>query len=142
MAIHISNAAAKAACDVLVDLFDAGSGPGTLKIYSGTRPVDVDTAISSQTVLVSFTFADPAFGSAVDANNGGTATANAINPVTASATGTASFFRAFDSNGLAILDGTVSDTSGSGDLKLSSTSILSGIDVTVVSLTATMPEGV
>lgn len=142
MAIHISNAAAKAACDSIVDLFDGGSGPATLVIYNGTRPVDADTAIVAQTVLVTFTLADPAFGSAVDANGGGTATANAVNPVVATATGTAQFFRCFDSNGVSILDGSVSDTSGTGDLKLSSVSILAGIDVTVVSLTCTMPEGV
>lgn len=141
MAVRISTVAAIAACDVINALIDAGAGAGTLRIYGGARPANVDTAIGAQPLLVEFQLADPAFAPAVDANNGGHATANTVDPVQALATGTATFFRIFDGDGNAVFDGDVTDTSGNGDLKLSSTSVIEGIDVTVVSLTTTMPKG-
>ncbi|ERP95704.1 hypothetical protein Q669_29490 [Labrenzia sp. C1B10] len=139
MALSITKAMAIAACDFLNAYLDAGAANGTLTVFNGTRPADLETAISGQTPLVTFDFADPAFQAAVDASGGGHATANAITSVTAANTGEATFFRAFDSDGNPVMDGSVSNTGGSGDLKLSSTSIVSGIDVTVVSLTITMP---
>lgn len=142
MTVRISNAAARSAGDSITGLIDADANPGKLIVYGGARPADVDTAIGAQTVLVEFTLGKPAFNPAVDANNGGHSTANPVDVVQASATGTATFFRVFDGAGKAVFDGAVTDTTGNGDLKLSSTSVIQGIDVTVVSLTTTMPEGV
>ena len=137
----ISNAAAKAACDAIVDLLDGGSGAGTLKIYTGTPPADADTAASG-TLLATLTLSDPAFGAAADANPGGRATASTITGDTsADNTGTAGYFRALDSNGVCIIQGTVTATSGGGDLELNSTSINSGVAVNVTSWTFTVPEG-
>lgn len=138
----ISNAAAKAACDAVVDLLDAGAGPGVLKIYNGSQPADPDTAVSGQTLLAELTLNDPAFGAAADAAPGGQATANAItDDSSANATGTATWFRAEDSDGNAIIDGDVSTTAaGTGDLQLNSTSIQSGATVEVTSWTYTHPE--
>lgn len=141
MAVRISSAAAIAACDAIVDLVDGGAAGGELIIYSGTRPATVDTTITDQTELVTFTLADPSFGNATDVTAGGVATLEDVAAVQASATGTATFFRMFDSDGNAILDGEVTDTEGSGDLKLSSTSVIQDIEVTIVSMTATMPKG-
>lgn len=137
----ISNAAAKAACDAIVDLLDGGSGAGTLKIYTGTPPADADTAASG-TLLATLTLSDPAFGAAADANPGGRATASTITGDTsADNTVTAGYFRALDSNGVCIIQGTVTATSGGGDLELNSTSINSGVAVNVTSWTFTVPEG-
>jgi len=141
MAVRISTDAAIAACNTITALFDAGEGAAKLRIYGGTRPASVDTPISNQTLLVEFELQKPAFGAAVDANNGGHATAEPVDPVQALQTGNAVFFRVFDGDDKAIMDGDVSDTSGTGDLKLSSTSVIQGIDVTVVSFTVTMPKG-
>lgn len=139
MAIKISNAAAIAACDAIVDKVDDGSGAGTLVIYDGTRPADPDTAVTSQNVLAELTFSDPAFGAAADDAPGGKATASSITAdSSADATGTATWFRVFDSDDNALWDGDVG-TSGS-DLNLSSTSITSGDTVSITSLTFEMPE--
>lgn len=139
MAIKISNAAAIAACNSIVDLIDAGASAGKIRIYDGTRPADPDTAVSTQTLLAELTFSDPAFGNAADGAPGGVATASSITAdSSANATGTASWFRVVDSDGLAIFDGDVG-TSGS-DLNLSSVSITSGDNVAVTSFTYTMPE--
>jgi hypothetical protein len=139
MTLSIANAQAIQACDAFVDAVDAGAGAGILRIYSGSVPANVDTALGAQVVLAELTMSDPAFGAAVDANPNATATANAITDDTAAnATGTASFFRIFDSNGVARIQGTCG-TSGA-ELILNSVSLQSGALVEVLSLTVTMPE--
>lgn len=142
MASSISNVAARAACDAVVDLVDGGAGAGLLRIYSGTIPADADTALGAQVLLAELTMSDPAFGAAADAAPGGRATANAITGDTsANATGTAAFYRLVDSNGTTIVQGSVTATGGGGDLQLNSVAIQSGAAVTVTSFTLTMPEG-
>lgn len=138
-ATRISNAAAKAACDAIVDLIDAGAGAGKLRIYDGSQPADPDTAVSTQTLLAELTLSDPAFGAAADASPGGRATASTITEdSSANATGTASWFRVVDSDGNAIIDGSVG-TSGC-DLNLVTTSIVATQPVQISSWTVTMPE--
>lgn len=129
----ISNAAASAAANAVTALVNGG----TLRIYSGTKPASVDTALSGNTLLAQLTFGNPAFGSA----SNGVAAANAITAdSSADATGTAAFFRAFASNGsTAVFDGTCG--TANADLVLSSTSISTGGEVSVSSLTYTQPKG-
>lgn len=132
----ITNAAASAAADAVVDLCDAGAGAASLRIYDGTPPATADTALSGNTLLAQLAMSDPAFGAA----SNGVATASAISDDTsANATGTASFFRILDSNAVVIIQGTVG-TSGC-DLNLNTVSIVSGATVSVTSLTYTQPKG-
>ena len=124
-------AAANAAANAMAALCDGG----TLRIYSGTQPASAGTAASG-TLLAELTLGNPAFGSA----SNGVATANSITGDTsADATGTAGWFRVRNSSGTAVFDGEVG-TSGS-DLNLSSTSIQSGAEVSVTSLTITESMG-
>ena len=137
----ISNAAALAACDGIVDLVDGGAGAGLLRIYSGSVPANADATLGGATLLAELTMSDPAFGAAADQAPGARATASAISADTsANATGTAAFFRVVDSNGNAVIQGDVSNTAGAGDLKLTDTSITSGIEVQVNSFTFDVPE--
>jgi len=106
---------------------------GLLRVYNGTRPANPGTAITTQTMLVELTCNATAFAPAA---SGGVLTANAISNGTAAATGTASWFRLFQSNGTtAIIDGDVG-MSGS-DLNLNNTSIATGQTVSVTSFTDT-----
>lgn len=103
-----------------------------LRIYDGSVPANVGTALGAQVVLAdpvpSATFAPAAAA--------GVLTANAIaNDTSANATGTATFFRLLTSGGTAVVQGTVG-TSGA-DLNLNTTSIVSGGIVAVTSLTIT-----
>jgi hypothetical protein len=100
-----------------------------LQIMSGTRPATGGTATTVLAILTcNATFAP--------ASSGGVLTLNAISSATASATGTASWFRLFKSDGTTIvMDGDVG-TSGS-DLNLNSTSITSGGSVSVSSFVLT-----
>ena len=135
----ISNAAAKAACDAIVDLIDGGSSAGTLKIYTASQPTNPDVAVSGQTLLGTLTFSDPAFGSAADDDPGATATADTITAdSSADATGTAAWFRCADSDGTAVIDGSVGTSSA--DLVLNTTSVVSGAEIAISSHTVTMPE--
>ena len=141
MAFFITNVAAKAAADAVVDLVDGGAGAGLLRIYAGSVPADADTALGAQTLLATLTMSDPAFGAAADAAPGATATASAITSDTsADATGTAAFFRLLDSNALAVMQGLITATGGGGDMELNSVSITSGVTVQCTSFTYTQPE--
>ena len=137
---RVSNAAAIAACDAIVDLIDGGAGAGKVRIYSGSQPADPDTAATG-TLLAEITLNDPAFGAAADAAPGGQATADltgGLEDSSADATGTAGYFRVVDSDNTAIMDGEVG-TSGA-DMNLNTTSIVSGASVSITSWTVTMPE--
>lgn len=105
---------------------------GKLRIYSGTRPANVAASITG-TLLAELTLnATFAPGAA-----SGVLTLNSITAdSSADATGTATHFRIFKSDGTtAVVDGDVS-TSGA-DLNLNSTSITIGGTVSVTSFTVT-----
>jgi hypothetical protein len=106
---------------------------GILRIYSGSRPANVAAAISG-TLLAECVCNASAFAAAA---SGGVLTANAIaNDSSANASGTASHYRLFRSDGTtAVIDGDVS-TSGA-DLNLDNTSINSGQVVSITSFTIT-----
>lgn len=132
---RLTNASASAAADAVVDRLDGGAGAGTLKIYDGTIPATADTAVGAQNLLATLTFSDPAFGAA----SNGVATASAITSDTAAdATGTASWARWADSNGVTVLDCTVG-TSGD-DINLNTVAIVAGATVSVTALTYTQPK--
>lgn len=134
MATKLTTAAASALADAFSALVDAGAGAGTLIIYSGTEPATANTALSGNTVLATLIFSDPAFPAA----SSGVATANAITADTsADATGTATFFRIQDSNSVVRAQGTVG-TSGQ-QLNLNSVAITTGVQVSISSLTFTVP---
>ena len=130
--MNLSNASADAEGDALAPLFNNGY----LRIYSGTIPINADTAIGAQTLLAELRFA--ATGIATSVN--GVLTANALTPdSSANATGTAAFYRALQSDGTTcIADGTVG-TSGS-DCNMNSVAIQANAAVSVSSFTHTIPK--
>lgn len=132
LAPRLANLAANAAADAACALANAGF----LDIYDGTQPATADTAITSQVKLAHLTLASPAFGAAV----AGVATANAVgSDVSADATGTANWFRAYKSDGTtAVFDGSVG-TSGA-NLNLSSVAITAGGTVAITSFTYTQAK--
>lgn len=132
MAINISNAVASLAANAAADELNNGY----IRIYSGTQPTNVDTALSGNTLLAELRFSATAFGAA----SNGVKTANAITADTAAdATGTASFFRALKSDGTtAVFDGTCG-TSGA-DLIMPTVSIQAAVEVQITSLTYTQPK--
>lgn len=111
----------------------AGSG-ALLRIYSGTRPANADTAPAG-TLLAELTCGSPF----APAASGGVLTANAITQdSSANATGTATWFRLVNSAGTTtVMDGDVTATGGGGDLELVTTSIVATQPVQVTAFTFT-----
>lgn len=115
--------------DEITAVADAGAGAALLRIYDGTRPATGGTAT---TLLAELTMSDPSFTAA----SGGTLTASSITAdSSANATGTATWGRLVDSDANFVLDFDVG-TSGS-DLNLNTTSITSGVQVSVSSMVFT-----
>ncbi len=108
---------------------------GTILIYSGTKPVNANTAIGVQTLLVTLTLGSPAFGSA----SAGVITANAITGGTGIANGTASFARILESDATTVVMDVDVGTSGAG-INLSTTAINIGDAVTISAWTHTVTE--
>jgi hypothetical protein len=136
----LADNAANAMCDALAALCNSG----TIKIYTGSQPTDANTAVGAQTLLATLTFGATAFGSAAATGTApsrkSTATANTITGDTsADATGTAAWFRVLKSNGTTVVyDGSVG-TSGA-DMNLATTSLTTGVDVEITSLTVSVPQ--
>ena len=104
----------------------AGSG-SIIRIYQGTQPANANTAISTQTLLVSL----PIVGSfGTDAK--GTITIGAVTSAQAVATGTAEFFRIVKSDGTTVvMDGSVGTSDA--DMILNTTAIANTQTVTISS---------
>lgn len=99
---------------------DAGATGGLIKIYSGVIPATPETAVTTQTLLGTLVFSVTSGSIASQIF-----TAAAITPdASADATGTASWARITDSDGNPVIDCDVSTTSGSGAIKLNTTSIV------------------
>ena len=102
----------------------AGSG-SIIRLYDGTQPANANTAISTQTLLVSLVVSG-SFGT--DSN--GSITLGTVTNGTAVASSTATFFRIVKSDGTTVvMDGSVG-TSGA-DMNLNSTTISSGQTVAI-----------
>lgn len=133
MATTISTAARNAAADGVVDLLDGGAAAGYIEIRDGVQPATPNDAATG-TLLATLPLSDPAFGPAAT----GTATANAItDDSSADASGTATWFRAYDSNGVAVIDGSAG--TAATDLILDDAAIVAGGVVAINSWTITMP---
>jgi hypothetical protein len=145
MALRVHSDLAIAMCNAGVALLTGGvgAGPALLQIMSGVKPTNLGDAIVAQKILAEFDLPDDLFQAAVATAGGATATANDIDPAAATAdagTGTAAtWFRVKDKDGRVVEDGECTDTSGAGPMKLANTTIVQGIDVTVVSWTAFHP---
>lgn len=115
--------------DEITALLDAGSGAAKIKIYDGSVPADVGTAISGQTLLGTLTCTDPA---AAAASSGDLTFSSISDDSSADATSTATFFRITDSDDNAVVQGTVG-TSGA-DINFDSVSFVAGGTVSISSL--------
>lgn len=125
----------------ILDQIDTDLGASAkINIYDGTAPINLDTALSGNTLLATLTMdATNAFGAAVDTTPGGSLTANTITDDSAAdATGTPTFARLTTSGDVAVAQ--VSAAVGSGELNFL-TSITSGQPVQITSLVITLAEG-
>jgi hypothetical protein len=137
----VSMLSARAGLDALLAKLNVASAAGHIKIFTGSMPATCETA-DSGTLLSTLTLSVTAFPASTDSTTTGlaTATANAITSDTnAAATGTAGYFRAYDSAGVCIVQGTVGTSAA--DMILNTTSIVSGATVAITSWVVTLPDG-
>lgn len=118
MALSYTNTVRTARC---TDLNTQIGNAALLRIYSGTPPASANAALSGNTLLAELTCNSPFGSAASQALTAGAITQDSSND----ATGTATFFRLYKSDGTTVvMQGTVG-TSGA-DLNLGTTSIASG----------------
>lgn len=124
---QLADATVNAQANALATLLNSGY----LRIYSGTQPATADTALSGNTLLAELRFNATAAPSA----SSGLLTFNAItSDSSADASGTATFFRCFKSDGTTVvMDGSVG-TSGT-NLVMATTTITAGQTVSCSSFT-------
>lgn len=108
---------------------------GWLRIYSGTPPANADAALSGNTLLAELRFNATSAPAAVN----GLLTFNAITAdASNNASGTATFFRAFRSDGTTLeFQGTVG--TGGEALNLASTTITAGLSTSVTAFSYQVP---
>lgn len=135
--MNISTAARNNAGKAITDLINGGSlNPnGYIQIRTGSKPASPQAA-ETGTLLATLPFSNPAFGSYTT----GSAIANPIgNDPNVAATGIAGWFRIYDRDGNAIMDGDVTVVGGGGDLQMDDVNFIQGGTIVIDQLTATMP---
>lgn len=127
MTVSLATNARNAKLDALTTFI---GNAGLLRIYDGTPPANANTALSGNNLLAELTCGSPF----APAASSGALTANSITQdSSANATGTATFYRVYKSDGTTVAaQGTVS-TSGA-DLNLNTVSIVAAGPVAVTSL--------
>jgi len=127
---RLSAAACQAAVNAVVDLLDSGTvaAGGQVKIFSGAQPASPGTGGTAGT-LATITLSATAFGAAaLSATNYQAASAAGLpkSDTNAAATGTAAWFRAYDRDGTAIIDGDIGTTTSTADMAIDNASISAG----------------
>lgn len=133
MAVGLATAIRNNILQQLINAIDAGAGPGTLKIYDGTRPA---TGGAATTLLGTLTFSDPCAA----APSSGLLTFSAITAdSSADATSTATWARVADSTGAFVMDLSVGAPGSGADIELTDVNVVAGGTITVVAATITAP---
>ena len=128
---RISNDAKDDLALALIARIDTGSGSALLEFYDGTQPATPDTAVTTQVKLGTLTCSDPC-GTQAD----GLLTFSAITQDSAAdATGTATWARLKNPAGNAVVDFDVTNSVGTGAIKLNTVSIVTGGPILMTSLT-------
>lgn len=117
------------ALNAFLDTLNATLGASSLlRFYSGTKPVNADTALSGNTLLAELPLSATEFGAAASR----VATANAITTDTAAdATGTCTWASFVTSGGTRVLDVTVGEAADSADITVDNKSFQVGADIAV-----------
>lgn len=119
----------------LLNAIDAGATGGYIKIYNGSMPSTPETAVTTQTLLGTLTFATVSGSVAAKALTFGSITQDS----SADADGTASWARFTDSDGNAVFDGDVTTLNGTGVIKLNTTVIKAGGPIAISSAVLSLP---
>lgn len=126
--IRFTDAVRNAQADATIALLDGGPGPAYIELRSGAQPATANDPATG-TVLAVWTLQDPSFGPA----SAGVVTLNVGSGIstTATGTGTATWARAYESDGTPMFDGAVG-TAGT-DYLMADTVVAAGQTVNLLS---------
>jgi hypothetical protein len=119
--------------DEITALIDAGAGGGIIRFYDGTQPSNGGTVTN---LVAACTFSTTSFPAAAAASMA----ANTITDDTNAVGGITTWFRVVDSDFAFVMDGTVTATSGGGDIELAGGTTI-GASATVSVSTFTITAG-
>lgn len=109
---------------------EVGTQASTIAIYTGAKPSGPDSSVTSQIKLGTLTFSDTSIGSV----SNGELTFGAITQDTsADNTGTATWARMFDGNGLAVIDVDVGTIGGNAFLQMNTVAVVATGPITMSS---------
>jgi hypothetical protein len=118
----------------IIDDLDAATGPSVLEFYTGVQPNGPDVAVTSQLKLGELICSDPCATKA-----DGVITFAAITQDSdADNSGTATWARHRNGDGVAVVDYDVTDTAGNGAVKLTNVEVYSGGSILMDGLTITI----
>lgn len=111
---------------------------GYLRLYSGTKPGNADTAVTSQVLLAELRFSAVSAPAAIN----GVLTFNPVmSDAAANESGEATWFRATGADGTTVvMDGTVGPTGSTSNLELATNQIVQNAMVAVTSFTHTVAK--
>lgn len=136
--LSLATRARNVAGDAIVDLIDGGTGGdmGYMEIRDSEKPSSPQVAAPG-VLLSTLSMSNPAFGDFVN----GRSQANDITSDTNIAeNGIAGWFRVYDRDGLAVLDGTITAIGEGGDIEFESVNFIKGGTVILDGLEAIMPQ--
>lgn len=139
MALQLSTTARTGAVTAIATAIYAAGGTPSMVIYSGTEPANAAAALSGSTVLASGNLAATASAEFSEAAGAMSIVSNLVlTGQSGAGTGTpGTFFRVLDSASACHMQGTVGATGSGADLILPTTTIATGMTVTITSDTVT-----
>lgn len=106
----------------IINAINAGTGTGSMQVYTADKPATKGAVITTQTLLGTLGFAEPA-GTVTD----GVATYNVMtDDSNADADGIANWTRILDGDGNFVADMTITDENGAGPVKMKSLQVYEG----------------
>ncbi len=140
MALSLATLARNNSGAAITALIDVGSAhpSGFLQLFTGLKPGSPQV-MANGVPLAILHFAHPAFGEFAN----GVAIANPIiGDTDIASTGVPGWFRIYNRDGDAILDGNVTISGGGGDLEFDDLNFVQGGTVLIDSLTIAMPQSI
>ena len=129
MPVKFSTALRTSRVTQILNALDAGTGAGTIRIYTGTQPATAADPLSGNTLLGTLTLSDPA-----GTISGGVLTLSTIaQDTSADATGVATWARVVDSDSNTVMDLPVGAIGSGSAIEISSTSIVAGGPISITS---------
>jgi hypothetical protein len=137
MALSLSTIARTVAGQAIANLIDEGTenASGFIELRSGVKPTNADASATGDLLAV-IRLSNPAIGTFV---NGRAYAITTNDPDNIDKSGVPTWFRLYNRAGYCVADGTVSDTNGNGDLKLTATDFRMGGTIDLSTLAIEFP---